>query len=179
MDRKSTRDIVGLLSFILVFLVLFAVTWAVLAAMEFQKTGGVAHTALVRRSSSATPQTVYVPPPSSSSDSHHGGGGGGGGDLEIVYVYALWCGACKHARPVWDKWSTVAAPKRGIVTRAVDHDQNHSFVTENNIQFLPTVLAMRNGKKVGVYAEGNLELEKLNTWVDHVAKQQRVAHRRK
>lgn len=70
----------------------------------------------------------------------------------LVDFYAKWCGPCKRLAPAVDRFAG-GSHGSGIVFAKVDCDDNEELVTEFDIQAMPTVVLLVNGKIV-VKVEG-------------------------
>lgn len=167
-------DVVGLLAFLVVFVVLWAIVWAVLIGMSAANgttpfpflSGVVAAPAAPAAQPLHTPQNP-PPAPLPRNIGPHGGVGGGEG-TEVVFVYAPWCGACKMNRPIWDSWRKSKGAQM-VRTSEVNGDENPSFVRENDIGYYPTVIAMRNGKKLQQFTD-RMTADNLQAWMERIVK---------
>lgn len=76
----------------------------------------------------------------------------------IVRFFAHWCQAC-HASEARVKEAHQQSCNADVI--AVDGDSvfNKEFVDENNVDGFPTLVAFKDGKKVGTFAGGETTME--------------------
>jgi len=64
----------------------------------------------------------------------------------IVDFWAPWCGPCRMVAPVLDKIAKEYSGK--LLVAKVNTDENPEWATKNNVQSIPTMLFVANGKVV-------------------------------
>lgn len=160
-------DVIGLLAFILVFVVLWAVVWAVLIGMSvsngtspFPFLSGVVAAPASTAAAPAAPTAAPVPVQAHETTS--------AGETQVVFVHAPWCGGCKVGRPIWEQWRRSKGAQM-VRTSEVNGDENPAFVRENEIGYYPTVLAMRNGKKLQQFTD-RLTADNLQAWIERMVR---------
>ena len=68
------------------------------------------------------------------------------GSLKIIKFEADWCGACKQMKPIF---SSVAKSTQGVAFETVNVDRQAALAERYNVDLLPTVVAVKDGKEVG------------------------------
>ena len=68
------------------------------------------------------------------------------GSLKIIKFEADWCGACKQMKPIF---SSVAKSTQGVAFETVNVDRQAALAERYNVELLPTVVAVKDGKEVG------------------------------
>ena len=64
----------------------------------------------------------------------------------IVDFWAPWCGPCRMVAPILDKIAKESAGK--LIVAKVNTDENPEWATKYNVQGIPTMLLIANGKIV-------------------------------
>lgn len=69
-------------------------------------------------------------------------------DNDIVFVdfWATWCGPCRMVAPVIEQIADKYADKMSVAK--IDIDENPSLATKYEIQSIPTIVIIKNGKEV-------------------------------
>lgn len=67
----------------------------------------------------------------------------------IVDVGASWCGACKNFTPTFKKLEHELGNRYAFFEIDADTEKFHEFLNQNNVEFLPTFLFIKNKKVVG------------------------------
>lgn len=180
---NGQTDVIGLLAFLVVFVVLWAIVWAVLIGMSVSNgtspfpflSGVVAApgTSSSPSSGQAAPQRVAAPAHAQAQTVQNIGpqtpaAAGTSGETEVVFVHAPWCGACKMNRPIWEQWRKSKGAQM-VRTTEVNGDDHPSFVRENDIGYYPTVIAMRNGKKLQQFTD-RMTADNLQAWMERIVK---------
>jgi thioredoxin 1 len=68
------------------------------------------------------------------------------GSLQILKFEAVWCGPCKKMKPVFE---SVAAKHPDVSFRSVDVDKEKALASRYQVDLLPTVVAVKDGREVG------------------------------
>lgn len=90
------------------------------------------------------------------------------GTTWVVDMYAPWCGHCRDLAPVWASVAAAAATAHPAVHfGSVDVDQHGATATRFNVEGLPTIVAIRNGRYWTFEAERTHAA--LLDWVAHLA----------
>ena len=74
----------------------------------------------------------------------------------IVDFSATWCGPCKMLSPRLD--AAVATAGDAVDLAIVDIDENADIADRYGVQAVPTVIAVRDGKVVDKFVEGENEV---------------------
>lgn len=78
----------------------------------------------------------------------------------IVDFWAPWCGPCKMVAPILDKIAKEYAGK--LIVAKVNTDENSEYALKYNVQGIPTMLFVSNGKiilkQVGALPEPNIRM---------------------
>ena len=94
----------------------------------------------------------------------------------IVDFWAPWCGPCRMVAPILDKIAKESAGK--LIVAKVNTDENPEWATKYNVQGIPTMLLIANGKivhrQVGAMPEPILR-EIINQFLQVVQKKENVA----
>ncbi len=69
-----------------------------------------------------------------------------GGKPVLVDFYAEWCGPCKLAAPIMDKFATEYEGKAMIAK--LDVDEENDMAMKYGVQSIPTVIIFKNGKEI-------------------------------
>ncbi|RNA12010.1 mitochondrial [Brachionus plicatilis] len=80
----------------------------------------------------------------------------------IVDFHAVWCGPCKILGPRLEKLMATYEGKADFAK--VDIDQLSSIAEQYNISSVPTVMALKNGKKLGQFI-GVLDEDRIKKFV--------------
>ncbi len=64
----------------------------------------------------------------------------------VVKFYADWCGPCKMLSPVYKE---VSEELKDMKLVEVNVDNNQDIATQYNVQSIPTIIFIRDGKEVG------------------------------
>jgi putative thioredoxin len=84
----------------------------------------------------------------------------------VVDLWAEWCGPCKTLGPILEK--VVDATNGQVVLAKVDVDANRAIAQAFQVQSIPAVYAMRDGKVVDGFV-GALPEHQVQAWVDQLA----------
>jgi putative thioredoxin len=87
----------------------------------------------------------------------------------VVDLWAEWCGPCKTLGPILEK--VVDATNGQVVLAKVDVDANRAIAQAFQVQSIPAVYAMRDGKVVDGFV-GALPEHQVQAWVDQLAPSQ-------
>jgi thioredoxin 1 len=94
----------------------------------------------------------------------------------IVDFWAPWCGPCRMVAPILDKIAKESAGK--LIIAKVNTDENPEWATKYNVQGIPTMLLIANGKivhrQVGALPEPILR-EIINQFLQVVQKKENIA----
>ena len=74
-----------------------------------------------------------------------------GASKEIIYFSRSDCGACKSFQSTWNLFASNLSQTDCISIKQIDINSNPDAATEFNINGVPTVLAVKNGKPIGVF----------------------------
>ena len=83
----------------------------------------------------------------------------------VVDLWAEWCGPCKTLGPIIEK--VVDATGGKVVLAKVDVDANRAIAQAFQVQSIPAVYAMRDGKVVDGFV-GALPEHQVQAWVDQL-----------
>ena len=83
----------------------------------------------------------------------------------VVDLWAEWCGPCKTLGPILEK--VVDATGGKVVLAKVDVDTNRAIAQAFQVQSIPAVYAMRDGKVVDGFV-GALPEHQVQAWVDQL-----------
>jgi len=83
-----------------------------------------------------------------------------GNEFKIVYFGAKWCGPCKTLKPMVE--SIGEKNKETITVYDVDIDSCDTICNEQNITSVPTVIVLKNNKKLKTIVGNNYQ-ELINT----------------
>jgi thioredoxin 1 len=93
----------------------------------------------------------------------------------IVDFWAPWCGPCRMVAPILDKIAKESAGK--LVVAKVNTDDNPEWATKYNVQGIPTMLLVANGKivhrQVGALPEPILR-DLINQFLEVVQKKENI-----
>ena len=84
----------------------------------------------------------------------------------VVDLWAEWCGPCKTLGPILEK--VIDATNGGVVLAKVDVDANRAVAQAFQVQSIPAIYAMRDGKVVDGFV-GALPEHQVQAWVDQLA----------
>jgi putative thioredoxin len=84
----------------------------------------------------------------------------------VVDLWAEWCGPCKTLGPILEK--VIDATGGKVVLAKVDVDANRAVAQAFQVQSIPAVYAMRDGKVVDGFV-GALPEHQVQAWVDQLA----------
>ncbi|MFP5579667.1 MAG: thioredoxin [Acidimicrobiia bacterium] len=84
----------------------------------------------------------------------------------VVDLWAEWCGPCKTLGPILEK--VIDATNGQVVLAKVDVDANRAIAQAFQVQSIPAVYAMRDGKVVDGFV-GALPEHQVQAWVDQLA----------
>ncbi len=70
-----------------------------------------------------------------------------GGSVRIIKFEADWCGACQKMKPVYAAVSKTGPS--GTSFETVNVDRQSGLADQYNVELLPTIIAVKNGKVVG------------------------------
>jgi putative thioredoxin len=84
----------------------------------------------------------------------------------VVDLWAEWCGPCKTLGPILEK--VIDATGGKVVLAKVDVDANRAIAQAFQVQSIPAVYAMRDGKVVDGFV-GALPEHQVQAWVDQLA----------
>jgi len=94
----------------------------------------------------------------------------------IVDFWAPWCGPCRMVAPILDKIAKESAGK--LIVAKVNTDENPEWATKYNVQGIPTMLLIANGKivhrQVGALPEPILR-DIINQFLQVVQKKENIA----
>ena len=88
-----------------------------------------------------------------------------GGKLVVVDFFATWCGPCKMLTPRLD--AAIAAQEGAVDLAIVDIDDLAELAMEHNVNAVPTVVAIKEGKVVDRFV-GLLEEDKLSAFIENL-----------
>jgi putative thioredoxin len=83
----------------------------------------------------------------------------------VVDLWAEWCGPCKTLGPIIEK--VIDATNGKVVLAKVDVDANRAIAQAFQVQSIPAVYAMRDGKVVDGFV-GALPEHQVQAWVDQL-----------
>ena len=83
----------------------------------------------------------------------------------MVDFSATWCGPCKLLTPRLD--AAIAAQEGAVDLAVVDIDDLAELAMEHNVNAVPTVIGMKEGKVVDRFV-GLLEEDKLAAFIDNL-----------
>ncbi len=83
----------------------------------------------------------------------------------VVDLWAEWCGPCKTLGPILEK--VIDATGGKVVLAKVDVDSNRAIAQAFQVQSIPAVYAMRDGKVVDGFV-GALPEHQVQAWVDQL-----------
>ena len=83
----------------------------------------------------------------------------------VVDFSAQWCGPCKLLTPRLD--AAIAAQEGAVDLAVVDIDDLAELAMEHNVNAVPTVIGMKEGKVVDRFV-GLLEEDKLAAFIDNL-----------
>jgi thioredoxin 1 len=83
----------------------------------------------------------------------------------VVDFSAQWCGPCKLLTPRLD--AAIAAQEGAVDLAVVDIDDLAELAMEHNVNAVPTVLGMKEGKVIDRFV-GLLEEDKLAAFIDNL-----------
>ena len=88
----------------------------------------------------------------SSGNINNGGGNSNiNKEIQIIFVYAEWCGHCNTFKPEWAKFEGWAK-QNGIKAEKIEGDKNQPLCAKHQIQGFPTILKLdSSGNKVAEY----------------------------
>ena len=94
----------------------------------------------------------------------------------VVDFWAPWCGPCRMVGPILDKVAKESAGK--LIVAKVNTDENPEWATKYNVQGIPTMLLIANGKivhrQVGALPEPILR-DIINQFLQVVQKKENIA----
>lgn len=80
----------------------------------------------------------------------------------ILMFSASWCGACQSMKATYRKFAF--ENQKNILVSIVDTDENRDITSQYNIQSLPTLILLEEGKELK-RTVGSLEMDELNLFV--------------
>lgn len=73
-------------------------------------------------------------------------------DVELVIVYATWCGHCQKAKPEFEavqrKLHDTRFKNRNLKVRLVDGDTNPELVKQYGVTGYPSIFLLKDGKQI-------------------------------
>jgi thioredoxin 1 len=85
------------------------------------------------------------------------------GSLRIIKFEADWCGPCQKMKPIFS--SVAGQYESGVTFESVDVDAKPSTADRYQVEVLPTVVAVKDGKVVG-RATGFMNAMKLKAFIN-------------
>ena len=85
-----------------------------------------------------------------------------GESLQIIKFEADWCGPCQQMKPIFKKISGKYGSE--VAFQSVNVDSQASLADRFNVEGLPTVVAVKDGREVGRHV-GFMSTWKLNSFV--------------
>lgn len=82
--------------------------------------------------------------------------------ITVIKFAASWCGPCKALAPTWE---AVKSEYKSATFKEVDIDDNPSERMDHEVQAVPTMIIMSNGKEVA-RKTGNVTKRELTEWLE-------------
>ncbi len=71
-------------------------------------------------------------------------------DLNVLFIYANWCGHCRQFKPIYQKTASVVGNVVGIFQ--LDSDKSENVLREFNVRSFPSIYIFDGkGKKISEY----------------------------
>jgi len=86
---------------------------------------------------------------------------------DIIYFWAEWCGPCKKMLPEYKKSAQILGSK--IRFHKIDTEAHSELSTENNINFIPTIIVYKDSKEIARRSGGLTKIE-IVEWVQYLMK---------